>query len=191
MNRDCPSKNNGIVNDAVGEGRLSQWVIDSGATSQMTPYREDLFDFEVKASGIEITIVVGKKLRLAVQETVRLTSLNDKYIKIMKVLYQGLDRRKTCAIASGSKIGKAYMLDREQEEARFAEYARTGSQWELWRAHMGHPSGDAVIKTQRVTNGTPTVGSGIETLCGSCTKGKQTVARFPSRSERKSSRSGN
>ncbi|POM67185.1 Integrase catalytic core protein [Phytophthora palmivora] len=198
MKRDSPSKNDGVDNDAVfsvGEGRLSGWLIDSGATSHMTPFREDLFDLEGTVSSIEVTIADGKKLRVAGQGTVRLTSLNGKHIKMMEVLYiPGLDRR---LLSVGKlaergltekKIGKANMLDCEQEEAQFVEYAGTGSQWELWHARMGHPSENAMINTQRITNGTPTVGRGIKTLCGGCMKGKQTVSPFPSRSERKTSR---
>ncbi|POM71652.1 Putative Polyprotein [Phytophthora palmivora] len=179
MKRDCPNKNDGVDNNAVfsvGEGRLSGWLIDSGATSHMTPFREDLFGFEGTVSGIEVTTAAGKKLWVAGQGSVRLTSLNDKHIKMMEMLYiPGLDRRKTCAIASDKKIGKAYMLDCEQEEVRFVEYAGTSSQWELWHARMEHPSENAMIKTQRITNGTLTVGRGIKTLCGGCMKGKQTV----------------
>ncbi|POM75386.1 Rve domain containing hypothetical protein [Phytophthora palmivora] len=44
---------------------------------------------------------------------------------------------------------------------------------------MGHPKENAMIKTQRITNDTPTVVSRL---------GKQTVKPFPSRSERKASR---
>ncbi|POM63250.1 Integrase catalytic core protein [Phytophthora palmivora] len=159
MNRDCPSENDGIDNDAVlaaKEGSLSGWQIDSGATSHMAPYRT--------VADIEVTIAGGKKLRVAGQGTVRLTSLNGKHIEMIEVLYtpeRGLTVEfqrsscviwsKTCAIAAGRQIGKAYMLDYEEEEARFVEYAGTGSQWELWHARIGHPSDIAMIRTQRIT----------------------------------------
>ncbi|POM74040.1 Polyprotein [Phytophthora palmivora] len=39
---------------SVGEVRLSGWLIDSGAKSHMTAFREDLFDFEETVSGIEV-----------------------------------------------------------------------------------------------------------------------------------------
>ncbi|OWZ17950.1 Rve-domain-containing hypothetical protein [Phytophthora megakarya] len=55
-------------------------------------------------------------------------------------------------------------------------------------ACMGHPNENAMIKTQRSTNGMSAVGSGIKILCGGCMKGKQTVAPYASRSERKTSR---
>ena len=47
---------------------------------------------------------------------------------------------------------------------------------------------DVLIKTQRSTNDIPVVKQGIETLCGDCMKGKQTVASFPSRLLTKTSR---
>ena len=53
---------------------------------------------------------------------------------------------------------------------------------------MGHPNKDALIKIQRAKNGIPMVKPGIETLCGGCMKGKQTVTSFPSRTLKKSSR---
>ena len=52
---------------------------------------------------------------------------------------------------------------------------------------MGHPSKDALIKTQSYTNGIPAVKQGIEKLCGCCMKVKQTVTSFPSRSVTKTS----
>ncbi|OWZ15190.1 Integrase, catalytic core protein [Phytophthora megakarya] len=155
-NRNCPVKNSDAV-FAVGEERLTGWLIDSGATSHMTPFREDLFAFEGMASGIEVTIADGKKLRVAGKGTVKLTGVDGKRIKMMEVLYiPGLDRRllsmgklaerglavefqrssctiweATSAIATGTKMGKAYVLECEQEEVRFVEYTGVDSQWEL------------------------------------------------------------
>ena len=47
MKRDCLVKNRFSNDDAVfavGEGKATGWLIDSGATSHMTPYRKDLFE---------------------------------------------------------------------------------------------------------------------------------------------------
>ncbi|POM81296.1 Integrase catalytic core protein [Phytophthora palmivora] len=148
MKRDCPSRNDGIGNDAafvVGE---------SGATSHMTPYHEDMFDFEGTVPCIDVTIADCKKLRVAGLAIVRLTRLNGKHIKMVEVLYipdlgrrllsvrklaeRGLTvefQRPLCVIGAKpallrqvGKIGKAYILDCEQEGARFVEFAGTGSQ---------------------------------------------------------------
>ena len=53
---------------------------------------------------------------------------------------------------------------------------------------MGHPSKDALLKTQRSTKGIPTIKMGTETLCVECLKGKQAVATFPSHSMTKTTR---
>ena len=84
-------------------------------------------------------------------------------------------------------MGKAFLLDYQQEEARFAEYSGAESKWELWHARMRHPSKDALIKTHRSTSGIPALNQGIEKLCGGCMQGKQTVTSFPSRSVTKTS----
>jgi hypothetical protein len=165
-------------------------------------------------AGIEVTIADGKKLTVAGRGTVRLLGMDRKRIKMVDVLHiPDLDRRllsvgklaerrlkvefqrSSCviwgnpsAIALGKKVGKAYVLDCDQAEARFVQYAGADSQWELWHARMGHPNKDALIKTQRATNGISAVDQVFPTLCGGCMKGKQTVAPFPSRSRSKTSR---
>ncbi|GMF45505.1 unnamed protein product [Phytophthora fragariaefolia] len=218
MKRDCPVRSAGGDDDAVfavGTERLDGWLIDSGATAHMTPHRSDLLEYEEGlGAGMEVTIADGKKLTVAGRGTVRLLGLDQKRIKMVDVLHiPGFDKRllsvgklaerglnvgfqrSSCviwgnanAIASGKKVDKAYVLDCDQEEARFVQYAGADSQWELWHARMGHPNKDALIKTQRATNGIPAVGQAFPTLCGGCMKGKQTVEAFPSRSETKTSR---
>ncbi|KAE8906867.1 hypothetical protein PF007_g22869 [Phytophthora fragariae] len=217
MKRDCPVRNAGGDDDAVftvGTERLNGWLIDSGATAHMTSHRSDLLEYEALDTTMEVTIADGKKLTVAGRGTVRLHGLDQNRIKMVDVLHiPGLDRRllsvgklaerglkvefqrSSCviwgnasAIALGKKIGKAYMLDCDQEDARFVEYAGADSQWELWHARIGHPNKDALAKTQRATNGIPDVGQAFPTLCGGCMKGKQTVEAFPKRSKTKTSR---
>jgi hypothetical protein len=169
MKRDYPVRNAGGDDDAVfaaGMERVDGWLIDSGATAHMTPHRSDLIEYEVLKAGIEVTIADGKKLTVAGRGTVRLLGMDRKRIKMVDVLHiPGLDRRllsvgkmaerglnmefqrfscvirgNASAIAFGKKVGKAYMLDCNQEEARFVQYAGADSQWELWHARMGHPT---------------------------------------------------
>ena len=61
------------------------------------------------------------------------------------------------AIAVGKKVGKAFFLDCQQQEARFVQYSGADSEWELWHAWMGHPNKDAMITIQRAKNGIPMV----------------------------------
>ncbi|GMF38419.1 unnamed protein product [Phytophthora fragariaefolia] len=217
MKRDCPDPNGGNDNDAVfavGKSRSAGWLIDSGATAHMTPHRNDLFEYKDLDSNIEVTIADGKKIRVVGTGSVRLTGIDGKRIKVIDVLYiPGLDRqllsvsrpaesgmsvefqKKSCtiwnkskAIASGKKVGKAYVLDYEKDMAHYVEYAGVDSEWELWHARMGHLNKDALAKTQRATTGMPALEHKSMTLCGGCMKGKQTVAHFPSRSMSKTTK---
>ncbi|GMF25738.1 unnamed protein product [Phytophthora fragariaefolia] len=217
MKRECPDPNAGNDNDAgfaVGKSRSAGWLIDSGATAHMTPHRNDLFEYKDLDSNIEVTIADGKKIRVVGTGSVRLTGIGGKRIKMIDVLYiPGLDRqllsvsrlaergmsvefqKKSCtiwnksnAIASGKKVGKAYVLDCEKDLAHYVEYAGVDSEWELWHARTGHLNKDALAKTQRATTGMPALKHKSMTLCGGCMKGKQTVAHFPSRSMSKTTK---
>nr|CCA24887.1 putative polyprotein [Albugo laibachii Nc14] len=78
----------------MGEKRLNGWLIDSGATSHMTPHRSDVFDYEIVNTDVEVTIADGKTLRVHGNGTLKLTGLNNRRTKMIDVLYiPGLDRR--------------------------------------------------------------------------------------------------
>uniref|UniRef100_A0AAV1U6V2 GAG-pre-integrase domain-containing protein n=1 Tax=Peronospora matthiolae TaxID=2874970 RepID=A0AAV1U6V2_9STRA len=55
------------------------------------------------------------------------------------------------------KVGTAYMLYCEQEEAQIVQYSEDGSNWELSHARMGHPNQDALTKTRHATNIFPAI----------------------------------
>lgn len=79
---------------AVGQEPCAGWLIDSGATSHMTPHQSDLFDYEALSAGPEVTIADGKKLRVTGRGTVKLTGLDGLRIKMVEVLHiPGIDRR--------------------------------------------------------------------------------------------------
>ncbi|CAI5726240.1 unnamed protein product [Peronospora farinosa] len=180
----------------------------------MTPHREDLFDYKNLVTSIEVTIADGKKIRVVGTGSVRLTGINGKRIRMLDVLLiPGLDRRllsvgklaerglnveferTSCIIwninqatASGKKVGKAYILECQQETARYVEYSDVDSNYDLWHARMGHLNKDALEKTQRVTTGIPITNFKTKALSSGCLKGKQTVTQFPSHSQTKTSR---
>ncbi|GMF16735.1 unnamed protein product [Phytophthora lilii] len=194
LKRDCPERN-GTEEDgavfAVGERHDDGWLIDSGATSHMTPHRVDLFDYEELRAGPE-----GRRIKMV--DVIYIPGLDRRLLSVGKLAERGMNvefQRSSCviwgkssAIALGKKYGKAYVLDCQQEEARFAEYAGADSEWELWHARLGHPGKNGLVRTQRATYGMPVVKQETEKLCGGCLKGKQTVAPFPQRSLKKTSR---
>jgi hypothetical protein len=138
----------------------------------MTSYLSDLFDYVSFNTGVELIIADGNKLRVHRRGTVKLTGLDDKRIKMPDVVYipglyrrllsvgrlseRGLSvefQRLSCIIRSASrviamrnKVGKSFLLDCQQEKARFVEYSGDDSKWELLHARMGHPSKDALIR---------------------------------------------
>lgn len=82
MKQNCP-----------GENRFGTWLTDSGATSCMTPYRKDLFDFDDTIVSINVTIADDKKVRVLGKGTVKLTRMDGKHIRMLDVMYvPGLDR---------------------------------------------------------------------------------------------------
>lgn len=97
MKRNCPGESNGIDEDAVfaiGKNRFDEWLIDSGATSHMTPYREDLFGSDDTILGINVTIANGNKLRVLGKGIVKLAGMDGKHIRTLDIMYvTGLDRR--------------------------------------------------------------------------------------------------
>ncbi|KAG6595749.1 Integrase, catalytic core protein [Phytophthora cinnamomi] len=185
MKRDCPEQVNGDTNEdsgfAVGEDRSAGWLIDSGATAHMTPHHDDLSDYADMSADMFVTIADGKKIRVAGTGSVGLTGIDGKRIRIVEVLHiPGLDRRllsvgklaergmsvefqrkscviwdKSTAIASGKKIGKAYVLECQQDTAYYTEYSGVKSGWDLWHARMGHLNDDSLTKTRQATTGLP------------------------------------
>uniref|UniRef100_A0AAV1TCW5 CCHC-type domain-containing protein n=1 Tax=Peronospora matthiolae TaxID=2874970 RepID=A0AAV1TCW5_9STRA len=179
--RDCLKRSNSEEEGAVfaaGELRYEEWLIDSGATSHMTPHRSELFEYKELNTGQQVSIADDKKLQVVGVGTVKLKGLEGRRTMKVEVMHiPGLDKRLLSvgklagrgmrvefrssssiiksakhAIASGKKIGKAYFLDCEQEEARFVEYAWAESEWELWHARLGHPGRSGMDKTQRATS---------------------------------------
>lgn len=97
MKCDCRVGNGGSKDNAVfavGEERLAGWLIDSGATSHMTPHLNDLVEYKDLDTSIEVTIADGKQMRVKGTRTVKLTGLDGRRIRMVDVLYiPGLDRR--------------------------------------------------------------------------------------------------
>ncbi|RQM13328.1 hypothetical protein DD237_003846 [Peronospora effusa] len=180
MKRDCPyikgpGRNEEDSVFAAGEIRSSGWMIDSGATAHMTPHREYLFDYKNLMTSIEVTIADGKKIRV-----LHIPGLDRRLLSVGKLAERGLNvefERTSCIIwkknqaaASGKKVGKAYILECQQETAQYVEYSDVDSNYDLWHARMGHLNKDALEKTQRVTTGIPINNFKTKALCTGCLK---------------------
>ena len=170
MKRDCQERTTDGDADAVfavRTERFNGWFLDSGATAHMTTsHRTDVFEYEDVSSGNEVAIADNKKLQIAGRCTVRLIGLDVKRIDMVEVLHiPGLDRRllsmgkltdrglsveflrSSCviwrnanAITMDTKVGKVYVLDCEQEEGRFVQYAGVDSKWKIWHARTEQPN---------------------------------------------------
>ncbi|POM69237.1 Hypothetical protein PHPALM_14496 [Phytophthora palmivora] len=183
MKRDCPElandvsvtdivngdANKGIANInqdlvfAVGKERSAGWLINSGATAHMTPRRGDMFEYKEMSVDMHVTIADGKKIRVTG------AGMSVEFQSKARIIWD-----KSRAIASGKKIGKAYVLDFQENTAYYTEYLMVGSKGELWHARMGHLNEDSVAKTRQATHGIPTTQQNVENLCGGCIKRKQT-----------------
>ncbi|GMF20057.1 unnamed protein product [Phytophthora fragariaefolia] len=91
-----------------------------------------------------------EKKRITVMDVLYIPGLARRLLSVGKLAQHGLNvefQRSSCviwrnasAVALGKKVGKAFVLDCDQESARFVEYAGANSKWELWDDHMEHPS---------------------------------------------------
>ncbi|CEG40154.1 polyprotein [Plasmopara halstedii] len=95
--RNCPASKRSDSDDTVfadGERKSSRWLVDSGATSHMTPHRKGLSDYKCLEASIEVTIAEGKISLVREADTVKLTGLDGKGIRMVDVLHiPGLGRR--------------------------------------------------------------------------------------------------
>ena len=73
---------------AAGVLRCEEWLIDSGATSHMTPHRSDLVEYKELKTGQKVSIADGKKLQVAEVGTVKLKGLDGLRIKMVEVLHK-------------------------------------------------------------------------------------------------------
>uniref|UniRef100_A0AAV1TEL6 Retrovirus-related Pol polyprotein from transposon TNT 1-94-like beta-barrel domain-containing protein n=1 Tax=Peronospora matthiolae TaxID=2874970 RepID=A0AAV1TEL6_9STRA len=95
--RDCLKRSNSEEEGAVfaaGELRCEEWLIDSGATSHMTPHRSELFEYKELNTGQQVSIADEKKLQGVGVETVNLKGLDGRRTMMVEVMHiPGLDKR--------------------------------------------------------------------------------------------------
>ncbi|KAJ0392280.1 hypothetical protein ATCC90586_011623 [Pythium insidiosum] len=181
------------------------WLLDSGASSHMTPSREDYVEYEKLVTPIIVKIADGASMKatgrgsvrfrcgngeiVTVKDVLHIPTLDRRLLSIPKVTQRGLDVKfgaTHCSIWKEDKLvisakrnGNAYVLNVEHEHAMYISHVGATSEWELWHARSGHPSHKNYQLTQAATEGMPIIGSEPQDLCGGCLKGKMTVESFP------------
>ncbi|DAZ94964.1 TPA: hypothetical protein N0F65_000059 [Lagenidium giganteum] len=152
------------------------WLIDSGASSPMSPNRGDFIEYRELPRPITITIADGKMMNAVGRGRVRVICEDGKVVTMCDVLHvEGLDRRllsvpkltergfttqfdaKFCSIMRGDKVFvrarrvlSAYVLYTRLEHAMYCEMADATSKWELWHARLGHANPEAFKNTHNL-----------------------------------------
>ena len=216
MQRDCPNTKHEerdevmfMANNAIPSG----WLIDSGASSHMSPMTSDFTEYQKLNPVIEVTVADGAKVqavgkgtivlegikhRITVTDVLHIPKLDRRLLSVSKLVERGLSARfeeKQCSIwkdqelvVSAERHSNVYTLPIEPESAHYAQYEPSGGTSELWHARMGHPSNGNYSRTQQSTDGLPKVHDQDQNLCGGCLKGKHSVAMFPRHSSSKTTR---
>lgn len=193
-------------------GLKKGWLLDSGASSHMTPAEEDFFEYEKLREAIQVRVADGAVMNaigrgsirfrctngtaVTVNEVLHIPTLDRRLLAVPKIVQRGYNVRfgeKYCGIykdnvlmISAKRMRSVYTLDVEYEHAMLVEHEDAGNKWELWHARMGHISHNKFKKTKEATEGLPNVVPDTnKNLCGGCLQGKLCVASFPQESKTK------
>ena len=212
----CPNKRHGdeMMFMASSSGGRDHWLVDSGASSHMSPYRDDFTEYHELSQDISVTIADGQAMKaigrgcikiktnsggvVTITDALHIPNLDRRLLSVPKLTERGLVTRfdaKWCTILKGDhaivrakREQNVYVLRVQHERAMLVEHNVTSSKWELWHARVGHASFEAYKNTQCATSGMPEIAKSGDCVCGGCAKGKMTVASFPSVSTTKTSR---
>lgn len=135
------------------------WLIDSGATSHMSPYHEDFVNYHELRTPIEVTIADGKTVKAAgrgdarvncdgikitVSEVLHIPGLDRRLLSVPKLTKKGWVTQFTATECTNSKnkriaaraplVSNSYVLSGYQERAMQVEYKEANSKWELYHA---------------------------------------------------------
>ena len=138
--------------------------MDSGASSHMTPAKEDFFEYEKLRVAIQVRVADGAVMSaigrgsirfrckngtaVTVNEVLHIPTLDRRLLAVPKIVQHGHNVRfgkKYCGIykdnvlmISAKRTGSVYTLDVEYKQAMLVEHEDAGNKWELWHARMGH-----------------------------------------------------
>ncbi|TYZ67817.1 hypothetical protein PybrP1_004853, partial [[Pythium] brassicae (nom. inval.)] len=181
------------------------WLIDSGATSHMSPESSDFAALRPLSEMIKVTVANGAFVTASEVGDVVVALPGGRSATLKDVLYiPGLGRRllsvqkmaahglvvefgeRACKIKRGDKVvmavpkvGNIYRLDGDAQAAMVVEHGPHPSERELWHARLGHPSDERARQTLTATKGLPHLDAGESKICGGCARGKMAVASFP------------
>ncbi|KAI9919625.1 hypothetical protein PsorP6_017770 [Peronosclerospora sorghi] len=147
------------------EDHTNGWLLDSGASSHITPFRADYISYRNISNPIAVTIADGACLNAVGVGDVKMVTIDGREITVTEVLFiPNLDRRlisiptltsrgldvmfghRSCDIMKNDKLwvsvprrGDSYYLPcRTTERANFVEHTRGQSELELWHARLGY-----------------------------------------------------
>lgn len=208
MKRDCPElqqqRQSEVMFMAGGSG-CNGWLVDSGASSHMSPNKSDFSNYQALENPVEVTIADGatvkavavgeivieysNELKVRVTDVYHIPDLDRRLISVAKLTQRGLVVQfgpSHCSIIQGTEVvmkipkkNNVYVIGEERERAMVIEHGHSPNQWELWHARLGHAGYANYLKTQQVVKGLPSIKRDDPKLCGGCMKGKKTVQSFP------------
>ncbi|TYZ68672.1 hypothetical protein PybrP1_006765 [[Pythium] brassicae (nom. inval.)] len=200
--RDC-SNNDGAeqeISFAAG-APCSGWLLDSGASSHMSPYRADFSEIRQLLVAVDVKVADGTTLHTNAVGVVKNKLESGRVVSITEYRSwreRGLQwssraesvqsiARGAGDVATAAQEGNAYHWSASPIENALVVEMLEQNSWELWHARLGHTNKaniDRLIKNRVAIPSS----SERDRLCGGCSKGKQTVESFPKSSSSKTSR---
>jgi hypothetical protein len=181
----------------------SGWLLDSGASSHMSPSRSDFETYAQLNEMIEVRIADGEALTAVGVGNVRLVLPDGTTAVVSEVLHiPGLDRRlmsvaklvqrgfevvfgqSKCTIVRDGKVilkiqqtDNVYRFDVAMQQAHAAELQH-GDAWRLWHARLGHVSHDNYRRLLGASDGLPQDLQRGDDLCGGCARANRQPHHF-------------
>lgn len=136
--------------------------MDSGASSDMTPAKKDLLEYEKLREAIQVRVDDGAFMSaigrgsirfrckngtaVTVNEVLHIPTFDRRLLAVPKIVQSGhnvrFGKKKYCGIykdnvlmISAKRMGSVYTLDVEYDHTMLVEHEDAGNKWELWGMH--------------------------------------------------------
>jgi Integrase core domain/gag-polypeptide of LTR copia-type/GAG-pre-integrase domain len=189
----------------------SRWMVDSGATHHITPYRSDFVTWtpakgtvslgghaEIAQIGIGTVIVktIGgdRTSQLTLHNVMHVPDAQARYFSVGALLSKGgriaFGERKFEILIDNRKIAQGYLADNlfwlDTSNPAIHAHTSTSTPIEIWHQHMGHLSYNALMRHSASVKGMSFSApiSDDQSLCPGCELGKQTRLPFSASSKR-------